>query len=118
MELPKKFLHDRVVLLLITLISLIVVIGVSIVLLRFDASKNPTTTVAYRPSIVGAQYESGKPIDIYSMAIYMIVTAAAGVFLGAKIYAVRHSLAIFMLSSTALLLIFAIRVSWSLINLQ
>lgn len=118
MELSKKFLHDRLVLLLITLISLIVVIGVSVVLLRFDASKNPTTTVAYRPSIVGSQYQSGKPIDIYSMAVYMIVTAVAGVFLSSKIYTVRHYLSIFTLSSTILLLILAIRVSWSLINLQ
>jgi hypothetical protein len=118
MEIPKKFLHDRTVLLLITLISLVVVIGVSVVLLRFDASKNPTTTVAYRPSIVGSQYQSGKPIDIYSLALYMLITAAVGVFLSARIYRIRHYLSIFLLSSTALLLILAIRVSWSLINLQ
>ena len=118
METPRKFLHNRTVLLLITLISLVVVIGVSTVLLRFDASKNPTTTVAYRPSIVGSQYQSGKPIDIYSMAVYMIITAVAGVFLSARIYAVRRYLSIFMLSSTALLIILAIRVSWSIINLQ
>jgi hypothetical protein len=118
MEIPKKFLHDRTVLLLITIISLVVVIGVSVVLLRFDASKNPTTTVAYRPSIVGSQYQSGKPIDIYSMAVYMLVTAVIGVFLSARIYKIRHYLSIFLLSSTALLLILAIRVSWSLINLQ
>jgi hypothetical protein len=116
--LPKKFLHDRTVLLLITLIALVLVIGVAVVLLRFDASKNPTTTVAYRPSIAGSQYQSGKPIDIYSMAVYMVITAIGGVFLSARIYAIRHALSIFMLSSTALLLIFAIRVSWSLINLQ
>jgi hypothetical protein len=118
MDIPKKFLHDRLALFLITLISLLVVIGVSVVLLRFDATKNPTTTVAYRPSIVGSQYQSGKPIDIYSMAVYIVVTAAAGVFLSARIYPVRHYLSIFLLSSTALLLILAIRVSWSLINLQ
>jgi hypothetical protein len=42
-------------------------------LLRFDVSKNPTTVVAYRPNISGASYQSGKPIDIYSMAIYIII---------------------------------------------
>jgi heme/copper-type cytochrome/quinol oxidase subunit 2 len=118
MDIPKKFLHDRIALFLITFISLLVVIGVSVVLLRFDASKNPTTTVAYRPSIVGSQYQSGKPVDIYSMAVYIVITAAVGVFLSARIYQIRHYLSIFLLSSTALLLILAIRVSWSLINLQ
>jgi hypothetical protein len=38
--------------------------------------------------------------------------------LSARIYKIRHYLSIFLLSSTALLLILAIRVSWSLINLQ
>ena len=118
MEVPKKFLHDKTVLVLVTLIALVLVIGVSTVLLRFDATKNPTTTVAYRPSIVGSQYQSGKSIDIYSLAVYMVVTAVVGVYLSIRIYAIRHSVAIFMLSSTALLLLFAIRVSWSLINLQ
>jgi hypothetical protein len=80
MEIPKKFLQDKAVLLLITAIMLLLVIGVSVVLLRFDVSKNPTTVVAYRPNISGASYQSGKPVDIYSMAIYIVFTAVAGVF--------------------------------------
>jgi hypothetical protein len=51
-EIPKKFLHDRIVLLLITLMAVLVVVGVSVVLLRFDVSRNPTTIVAYRPNII------------------------------------------------------------------
>jgi hypothetical protein len=118
MDLPKKFLHDRVVLLLITLIALLVVIGVSVVLLRFDVSKNPTTVVAYRPNISGASYQSGKPIDIYSLAVFMIIAAIGGVVLGARVYAVRRYVSIFLLSSTAFLLIMATRVAWSIISLQ
>jgi hypothetical protein len=118
MEISKKFLQDKVVLLLITLIALLVVIGVSVVLLRFDVSKNPTTVVAYRPNISGASYQSGKPIDIYSMAIYILFTAVAGIFLSARIYKIRHSVSVFLLASTALLLILATIVSNSLISLQ
>jgi hypothetical protein len=118
MEISKKFLQDKVVLLLITLIALLLVIGVSVVLLRFDVSKNPTTVVAYRPNISGASYQSGKPIDIYSMAVYIIFTAVAGVFLSARIYKIRHSVSVFLLASTALLLILATIVSNGLISLQ
>lgn len=118
MELPKNFLRDRVVLILVTLISILVVIGVSVVLLRFDVSKNPTTIVAYRPNISGASYQSGKPIDIYSLAIFMVVTSVAGVILSAKIYSVRHSISVFILSSTAFLLVLATIVSYALISLQ
>jgi hypothetical protein len=118
MDLPKKFLHDRLVLLLITLISVLLVVGVSVVLLRFDVSKNPTTVVAYRPNISGASYQSGKPIDIYSLAVFMVVAAVGGVVLGAKIYGVRRYVSIFMLTSTVFLLIMATRVAWSIISLQ
>jgi phosphate starvation-inducible membrane PsiE len=118
MEIPKKFLQDKTVLLLITLIMLLLVIGVSVVLLRFDVSKNPTTVVAYRPNISGASYQSGKPIDIYSMALYIVITAVAGVFLSARIYKIRQAVSVFILSSTALLLILATIVANSLISLQ
>jgi hypothetical protein len=52
------------------------------------------------------------------MAVYIIFTAVAGVFLSARIYKIRHSVSVFLLASTALLLILATIVSNSLISLQ
>jgi len=115
---PKKYLHDRLVLLLITVTATLVVIGVAAVLLRFDVSKNPTTIVAYRPNISGAAYQSGKPIDIYSIAVFMVITAFAAIILSAKIYEIRRPIAMFILASNLLLLILAIRVAWSIISIQ
>jgi hypothetical protein len=117
-EIPKKFLHDRMVLLLITVLSILVVIGVSVVLLRFDLSRNPTTIVSYRPNVSGNQYISGKPIDIYSMAIFMIVTSAAAIVISARVYIAKRPAAIFLLSSTIFLLILSTIVANSLISIQ
>ena len=111
-------MHDRVILVLVTLIAMLTVIGVSFVLIRFDASRNPTTTVAYRPNITGAQYQSGKPIDIYSLAIFMLVTAAMAIFLSSQTYNIRRYLSVFMLSAQVYLLIMVIIVSNALISLQ
>ena len=118
MEFPKKFLHDRVVLLMVTVIAVLVAIGVSIVLLRFDPSKNPTTTVAYRQNVAGINYQSGKPIDIYTMAVFMLLVSAGSIYLSSRIYSIRRNAAIFLLAATIFLLILASRVSWSLISLQ
>lgn len=118
MDTPKNYLHDRLVLLLITLISILTVIGVCVVLLRFDPSGNPTTVVGYRPNISGTIYQPGKSIDIYSMAIYMVLTAAAAIFLGAKTYHVRRHVSLFILSSAIFLLILSTIVSNSLISIQ
>ena len=105
-------------LLLITIITVFVVVGVSLVLLRFDVSRNPTTTAAYRPNITGTQYQSGKPIDIYMMAIFMIFTSAAALFLSIRTYYVRRFVSVFILASTVFILILATIVSNALISLQ
>jgi len=118
MDIPKKYLHDRLVLALLTLVSILLVIGVSVVLLRFDISKNPTTIVGYRPNVSGVSYQSGKPIDIYSLALFMIVIAVGSVILSSHVYNVRRYVAIFMLASSAFLLFLATLVANSLISLQ
>lgn len=118
MEIPKKFLHDRLVLLLVTAMAILVVLGVSLVALRFDVSRNPTTIVAYRPNVSGTQYISGKPIDIYSMAIFMIFTSVAAVIISSRIYRAKRYAALFMLSATIFLLILSTIVANSLISIQ
>jgi len=104
--------------LLLALTTALVVVGVATVLLRFDVSQNPTTIVAYRPNISGAAYQSGKPIDIYSLAVFMAVSALAAIALSVRVYALRRSLAMFILTSDLLLLLLAIRVAWSIISIQ
>jgi len=111
-------LHDRLVLLLITLMAILVVLGVSLVLLRFDVSRNPTTIVAYRPNVTGTQYISGKPIDIYSLAIFMVMTSAAAIFISYRVYNAKRYAALFLLSSTIFLLIISTIVANSLISIQ
>jgi hypothetical protein len=98
--------------------AILVVIGVSLVLLRFDVSRNPTTIVAYRPNVTGTQYLSGKPIDIYSLAIYMLVTSAATILISARVYTAKRPAAIFLLVSTIFLLILSTIVANSLISIQ
>jgi len=118
MEISKKFLQDRLMLLLITILAVLVAIGVSTVLVRFDVTKNPTTIVAYRPNISGSSYQSGKAIDIYSMAVFMIITATAATMIGSKVYALRRELSTFTLGAGIFLLLLSIIVANALISLQ
>lgn len=118
MEQPAKFFHDRLVLLLLTATAVLLVVGVSLILLRFDVTKNPTTIIAWRPNVTGASYQSGKPIDIYAMAAFMGITALASVILGLRTYSVKRYISLFVLASSLLLLLLATIVSNSLISLQ
>jgi len=118
MEVPKRFLHDRLTLLLITAMAILVAIGVTMVLVRFDVSKNPTTIVAYRPNISGSSYQSGKPIDIYSIPIFMVLSAIAAIILSMRTYSIKRYVSIFILTSNCFLLVLSIIVANALISLQ
>ena len=98
--------------------SVLTVIGVSIVFLRFDAAKSATTTIAYRQNVAGIVYQPGKPIDIYSLAIFMLITAIGALILANHIYPARRSAALFILGSADFLLVLAAIVANSLILLQ
>ncbi len=118
MNVPRKYLHNRLILGLLTILAVLLVIGVASVFLRFDASKNPTTISTYRPNVSGSGLVSGKAIDIYELAIFMIGITAANIVLSIKVFNVRHYLSVFILASTALLLVISIIVTNSLISLQ
>jgi len=114
----KKFLHDRLMLSLVTLLAGLMAIGATSVLIRFDVTKNPTTTAAYRQNLVGIYYQSGKPIDIYILAVFMVLTAAAGALLAYRTYNLRRQIALFLLVSANFLLILSIIVANALISIQ
>ncbi len=118
MQIPKKFFHDRIILLLITVLAMLLAAGVSLILLKFDASNNPATIVAFRPNVIGNNYVSGHPIDIYSLAVFMVLTSAGAALLSAHIYEVRRYLSIFILATSVLLMILSVIVANSLISLQ
>lgn len=118
MDSTRKFLHDRIILLLATLIAVLLAIGILSVLIRFDISKNPTTIVAWRPNISGSSYQSGKPIDIYSLAIFMAVIGLGGTFLAYRSYALRRFISVFILASSCFLLLVSVIVANALISLQ
>lgn len=101
-----------------TVMAGLVVIGVSLVLLRFDSTRNQTTAVAYRPNITGSPIISGRPIDIYSLAMFMIFTAVAAVAISARIYQAKRPAALFLLASTVFLLVLSTIVANSLISIQ
>ena len=118
MDTTKKFLHDRIMLLLATVMAILLAIGVLSVLIRFDISKNPTTIVAWRPNISGSSYQSGKPIDIYSLAIFMVLTGLGGLFLSYRSYGLRRFISLFIMASSCFLLLVAVIVANALISLQ
>jgi hypothetical protein len=118
MQPSKRYLHDRVILIFLTIIAILVVIGVSSVLLRFDASQNSTTIAGYRPNLSSSTYVSGNALDIYELPLFMILISAIGIILSVRLFRIARDASLFMLASTTFLLVISIITANALIALQ
>lgn len=118
MQPTNRYLHDRVVLILLTVIAVLTVIGVGSVLIRFDSGGNATTIAGYRPNLSSSTYVSGSSLDIYELPLYMVLVAATGVILSNKLYKIGRDTALLMLGGTVFLLVMAVVVSNALISIQ
>ena len=116
MQLPKRFLHDRIILVLLTIIAALVVVGVGLVLLRFDSAKNPTIIIEYRQNLSAGGYKSGKASDIYLLPLFMVFSTAVGTLLSLRAYQVRRYVSVYILATTAFTLLMAIIVSNALLS--
>lgn len=118
MQPSKRYLHDRIILIFLTLIAVLAVIGVSSVLLRFDASQNSTTIAGYRPNLSSSTYVSGNTLDIYELPLFMLLISAIGVILSVRLFRIGRDACLFVLASTTFLLIISIITANALIALQ
>lgn len=118
MEVSKKYLHDKTVLALLTVLGALLVIGVSLTLLRFDAGKNPAIIAEYRQNLAGSGYISGKPADIYFLALFMVINSLGALVLSIRTYVIKRHIALFILAGAVLLNVLTMFVTSALISLQ
>lgn len=116
---PTKYFHDRSVLLLLTLNSLLVVTGVLFVLLHLDSSKGTAYIIQCRLCDTAThEFKSGSALDMTGFILYLLITYGLSVIISRRIYNERRHIALVMLATTSILAIFSILVSYSLFTLR
>ena len=117
MATPKRLLHDKFVILLMLVCILLMLFSVFLVLLRVDTGQ-PIAIVRYKTSLGVAGFERGASTQLYSFVYMALISGVGGVVLARRIYRLRRTLAVTLLSLTVVVLIFNIIVSNALLNLQ
>lgn len=118
MQLPKKYIHDKLMLLLASSnIFLAFLCGV-LILLRTGGESTEGYIVEYRSNLGIGAFQTGNALDLLSFAIFAIVIAGLVILLSVNAYRVRRALAVLILSSGALLLVLTVVVSNALMGLQ
>lgn len=118
MHTPKRYIHDRLILLLLTANAFFAVLTTVMILLRFGSSQNEGFIVQYRPSLGLSRYFRGEKTDILSFAAFVILVVVIHTILSIKVYPIRRHFAVVVLGMGLLLILLALVISYSLLLLS
>jgi len=118
MPLPKKFFHDRLVLLLLSISAFCVALGTVLVVLRLDSDRAGGYIVQYRANLGISAFKTGGSAEIISFIVFLAGIFVLHFFIAMRSYHLRRHFSITMLSLAIMLQVLAIIVSNSLLVLR
>lgn len=118
METNKRYLHDKIILLLISVGLFLVTIGSLLIFLKINSGNGGDYIVQYRQNLGLNAFQDGRYLTFLEFAVFMIVSFIMSITISVKIYSIRRIYSITVLSACILTLILAIIVSNSLLVLR
>lgn len=118
MATDSKYLHDRSVLALLTVNSILLVSGILLILFKLDASKGSSYIIQFRSGVGIGEFKTGSALDMSSFIFFMVLAFALSIVLSTRSYQERRRIALSVLMMTSLLILLAIIVSDALLVLR
>jgi hypothetical protein len=118
MNIPKKYMHDRLILLLLSALTFLTIFTSIWVLFNLDASRSSGYIVQYRASLGISAQKIGDASDIVAFIGFAIMVLVLHVVLSIKAYLIRREVSVVILVFGILLLILALVVSNALLGLR
>lgn len=116
----KHYIHDKLVLLLLSINTFLVFIWSIVVALRLAGNKGVEGYfIEYRPVADGiAQYKQGGVLDVLSFVIFLWVVLVLVVLISARSYQMKRQLSVMVLAFGILITLFTMVVSNALLVLH
>jgi hypothetical protein len=119
MPISRKYLHDKLILLLISGNIFLVFLSVALIFLRLNIGQGSDGyIVQYRSNLGISAFKTGSITSILSFAAFAVVTLILDVALSIRTYRIRRELALAVLVSGVLLLVLGTIVSNALMVLH
>lgn len=115
---PKKYLHDRVILILVSITALLAIVCAIFVLLRFGTDSGGGYIVQYRANLGISAFKTGSVANILSFALFAPLVAVINIILSIRMYHIRRQLSLTVLALGIIVLVLAIIVSNALLVLR
>jgi len=114
-HLPKNYLHDRLVLLLLTINTFITALLSLLIMLRMDSSRAESYITQYRANLGVDAFHSGSGTAFFSFIAFAVVVLLFNTVLSMRVYPLHRQFAIVVLGLGLLLLVMALFVSNALL---
>lgn len=118
MHTPKRYIHDRVVLLLLTANTFFAILTTVLILLRLNSGRAEGYIVSYRPSLGLSAYYKGDSTGILSFALFSLLVLVFHTILSIRVYGIRRHFSLVVLGMGLLLIILSLVISNSLLLLR
>ena len=118
MTIPSRYFHNRSILLLLIINTILLTIGVVLILFRIDSSRGLNYIVEYRANSGIDQYRIGRASDIYSFIAFLFINVGMFTLISLRTFAIRRHIAIMCLTLSALLSLLCIIVSNALLAIR
>lgn len=118
MTIPSRYFHNRSILLLLIINSILVLIGSILILFRLDSGTTTNYIIEYRANYGIGEYQRGFALDMAGFIFFMLINFAICVFLSLRTFPIRKNIAVVILSVCSLLNIMTIIVSNALMALR
>lgn len=115
MATPKRYIHDRLVLLLLTISAFITALTIGLIIWHLSNARNEGYITQYRPNLGLSAFQKGSRLDIASFGLFSIFILVFHLFLSLKIYPHRRNFAIAVLCVGMLLIILSLVISNALL---
>ena len=118
MHIPKNYLHDRTILLILTINSFLTVLGTTLILWRLSSGQGSNYIVSYRANLGISAYAGGQSIDILAFIVFLFLILGLNTVFSMKVYADYRTYALTTLGLGTLLSLLAVIVSNALLILR
>lgn len=115
MTVPKKYLHDRIILLLLSINIFVAIAGVISIIFSLGGVNSNSYIVQYRANLGLGAFTSGSVVTFYSFMVFMLFIMVFNTLLSIKVFHVRRGLSVAVLGMATLLILLTISVSRSLL---
>lgn len=118
MTIPKKYLHDRLILLLLSVTTFLAVLNSLWVLFKLDAGRSSGYIVQYRGNLGISALKTGDASDLVAFIGFSLLVLGFHVFMSIKAYHIRREVSVAVLGFGVILLVLAFVVSNTLLTLR